>query len=86
MLVPSKKPVRRRIALRCIRRSRFRDVLGDGPTTDCPDAYNFASYNRYTHSKEGRSCSSALNTHIYAWHGRMMLMQELPSRRVIHHA
>ena len=51
MLVPSRKPVRRRIALRCIRRSRFRDVLGDGPTIDCPDAYSCASYIANKHSK-----------------------------------
>ena len=43
MLVPSRKPVRRRMALRCMRRSRFSEVLGDMPTMDCPAAHSFAS-------------------------------------------
>lgn len=52
MFVPSKKPVRRRMALRCIRRSLFRDVLGDGPTKDCPDANSFASCTGHAHCEE----------------------------------
>ena len=43
MLVPSRNPVRRRMALRCMRRSRFSEVLGDMPTMDCPAAHSFAS-------------------------------------------
>ena len=69
MAVPSRNPVRRRIALRCIRRSRFKDVLGDGPTRDCPDAYSFASCNGNMHREIGSRALPGLPSSHYDLHG-----------------
>ena len=74
MVVPSRNPVRRRMALRCIRRSRFKDVLGDGPTTDCPDAYSLASCNGNARSEAG----SGLISQQYIWHSHMLLTAASP--------
>lgn len=69
MAVPvSMKPVRRRMALRCSRRSRFRLVLGDIPVMLTPVAHSFASCH-------ASIAASAINAHqrlinAPCWHPR----------------
>ena len=66
MWVPSRKPVRRRMALRCFRRSEpLKDVLGEGPTRDCPDANNLASCSRHLRCQRRQRIASESGWWLY---------------------